>query len=556
MLQSLKIENIAVIEKAEIDFTDGFNVLTGETGAGKSIIIDSLCAALGERTSRELIRTGAQSAKVTAVFENISEEMKNTVRDMGIDCDNTLIISRIIHIDGRNICKINGNPSTVGMLKNIGELTVNIHGQHDSQALLKPEKHITFIDGVAENEDLKNDYKKCFSELVDVKRKLDSLYIDEDEKAKRADYLDYQINELENAALVEGEKEELTKRKKLCLNAKSIKKSFEKAISFLSDENGTGACDLLNNCKDSLKSVSEYSNDALRLSESIEEISASASELLSDIRNADDNFSFNESELSEIEERMDLIFRVTGKYGGTEKSALDALEKMKEEKQNILLSDINAAELEERLAVLSEELKIKASKLTESRRKSAEYFENRVCEELSFLDMPDVKFVANITPTSYSSKGADNIEFLISANAGEEPKPLAKIASGGELSRIMLAIKNVISAKDDIGTLIFDEIDSGVSGRAAQKIAMKLKEVSEGRQVICITHLAQIAATADSHFKISKSVNEGLTYTEVETLNFEQRKRELARIMGGLEITQLQLESAHEMLINAGIYWD
>ena len=556
MLQSLKIENIAVIEKAEIDFIDGFNVLTGETGAGKSIIIDSLCAVLGERTSRELIRTGAESARVTAVFEKISAEIKETVLNMGIDCDSTLIISRTLHLDGRNICKINGSPATVGMLKSIGELSVNIHGQHDSQALLRPEKHITFIDSVAENESLKADYKNCFSELVDVKRKLDALYADEDEKAKRTDYLDYQINELENAALVAGEKDELTKRKKLCLNAKNIKKSLDKAYSILSDENGTGAIDLINSCKESLNSVSEFSDEIKKLSETAEELSVAAEEFMAEVRNASNNFSYNENELSEIEERLDIIFRVISKYGGTEESALEALDNMKEEKQNILLSDINVAELENKLEKLSEELKIKATLLSESRKKASEYFENRVCDELSFLDMPDVRFIVNILPTSYSSKGADDIEFLISANAGEEPKPLAKIASGGELSRIMLAIKNVISAKDDIGTLIFDEIDSGVSGRAAQKIALKLKEVSEGRQVICITHLAQIAATAARHLKISKSVSNGMTYTKVDSLSFEQRKEELARIMGGLEITQLQLENAHEMLINAGIYWD
>ncbi|MBR4766855.1 MAG: DNA repair protein RecN [Clostridia bacterium] len=556
MLQSLKIENIAVIEKADIDFENGFNVLTGETGAGKSIIIDSLCAVLGERTSRELIRTDAQSAKVTAVFENISDEVKTAVTDMSIECDSTLVISRVLYPDGRNICKINGNPATVGMLKTIGELSVNIHGQHDNQALLNAEKHITFIDSIAENDILKQDYKNCFKELVSVKRKLDNLYIDEDEKSKRTDFLDYQINELENASLKIGEKEELTKRKKVCLNAKSIKKAYEKAYSFLYNDSGTGACDLLNNCKESLITVSEFTDDALKLSEIIEEICESAADLTAEIRNLNDSFSFDENELYDIEERLDLIFRITSKYGGTEQSAIEALENMKEEKQSILQSDINAAELEEKLAVLSDELKKKAAVLSESRKKAASFFENRVCEELSFLDMPDVRFIISIKPTSYSSKGADDIEFLISANAGEEPKPLARIASGGELSRIMLAIKNVISAKDDIGTLIFDEIDSGVSGRAAQKIAMKLKEVSQGRQVICITHLAQIASTANHHLLISKSVSDGSTYTKVESLNFEQRKQELARIMGGLEITHLQLESAHEMLINAGIYWD
>ena len=557
MLQSLKIENIAVIEKAEIEFKKGFNVLTGETGAGKSIIIDSLCAALGERTSRDLIRTGANSAKVTAVFEDISADVKETAEKMGVDCtDGTLIISRVINSDGRNICKINGSPATVGMLKTIGEATVNIHGQHDSQALLNPDKHIAFIDGVAENGTLKSDYKNCFSELVRIKRTLDAVYTDEDSKAARLDYLDYQINELENSALYVGEKEELTKKKKLFLNAKNIKKAFDKSYLLLYDENGSGICDLLNNCKDTLNAVSEYSEEAEKLSETIENIYAAANDLTAEIRNACDNFSYNEEELSAVDERLDLIFRITSKYGGTEQSALEALERMRKEKQSIIQNEHNAAELEQKLGQLSDELKNKAAALTESRKRASRYFENRVTDELSFLDMPYVKFVVKILPAAYSSKGADDIEFLISANPGEEPKPLAKIASGGELSRIMLAIKNVISAKDDIDTLIFDEIDSGVSGRAAQKIALKLKEVSEGRQVICITHLAQIAAVADRHLKISKSVSNSMTYTKVDSLNFEQRKEELARIMGGLEITQLQLENAHEMLINAGIYWD
>ncbi|MBR0121976.1 MAG: DNA repair protein RecN [Clostridia bacterium] len=557
MLQSLKIENIAVIEKAEIEFKKGFNVLTGETGAGKSIIIDSLCAALGERTSRDLIRTGANSAKVTAVFEDISADVKESAEKMGVDCtDGTLIISRVINSDGRNICKINGSPATVGMLKTIGEATVNIHGQHDSQALLNPDKHIAFIDGVAENGILKSDYKNCFSELVKIKRTLDAVYTDEDSKAARLDYLDYQINELENSALYVGEKEELTKKKKLYLNAKNIKKAFDKSYLLLCDENGSGICDLLNNCKDTLNAVSEYSEEAEKLSETIENIYAAANDLTAEIRNACDNFSYNEEELSAVDERLDLIFRITSKYGGTEQSALEALERMRKEKQSIIQNEHNAAELEQKLGQLSDELKNKAAALTESRKRASRYFENRVTDELSFLDMPYVKFVVKILPAAYSSKGADDIEFLISANPGEEPKPLAKIASGGELSRIMLAIKNVISAKDDIDTLIFDEIDSGVSGRAAQKIALKLKEVSEGRQVICITHLAQIAAVADRHLKISKSVSNSMTYTKVDSLNFEQRKEELARIMGGLEITQLQLENAHEMLINAGIYWD
>ncbi len=557
MLESLKIENIAVIESAEIEFESGFNVLTGETGAGKSIIIDSLCAVLGERTSRELIRSGADSAKVTAVFSSVSADVIEKIAEIGAEPDGTtLIISRSIFADGRNVCRINGSPATVGMLKQLGELLVNIHGQHDSQALLQPEKHILFIDGTADNDSIKAEYKVCFSELVRTKRELDAIYTDEDEKANRLDYLNFQIKELEDADIKIGEKEELSKKKTLFQNASKVKKCYEQCLSILSSDDSNGLCDNMKTCAELLKTASGFSDDAKETAENAAEISIAAEELLNEVRTLQDRFGFDENEMARVDERLDLIYRITHKYGGTEESAVEALKNMTDERNSINLSDEKYAQLELKLEKLSDEIKTKAAVLTKSRVDAAKIFESRVADELRFLEMPNVDFRVKIEPASYSSKGADSVEFLISANAGEEPKPIARIASGGELSRIMLAIKNVISAKDDIGTLIFDEIDSGVSGEAAQKIALKLKEVSEGRQVICVTHLASIAAHADRHLKIEKSVHDNKTFTDVSVLDFEKRKAELARIMGGANITQLQLENAHEMLVNAGIYWD
>lgn len=554
MLYSLKIENIAIIEQAEIYFSPGLNVLTGETGAGKSIIIDSINAVLGERTSRELIRSGAQSARVTAVFENVSQQVKDAVEEIGASCeDSTLILTRVIS-DSKNTCRINGAPATVSMLKKIGERLVNIHGQHDSQALLAPDKHCGFIDSLAENGALRDEYRSCFSQLVKVKKELEALYTDEDEKAARLEMLDFQIDEIEKAALRIGERDELTVKKNLCLNSQKVLKAYNAAYAALSGtDDGAGAVDALQSCALLLENAAKISPEAESAAKSAKELYYGLADLSAQVRSLGDSFDYNPEMLAEIDERLDIIFRLTHKYGADESAVLANLEAMKLEREKIVHCDEKAQELEAELAQLSENLKQLASKLTHSRKTAARMFEQRVCDELSFLDMPNVRFVVDIRPASYSSKGADALEFLISANAGETPKPLARIASGGELSRTMLAIKNVISAKDDIATLIFDEVDSGVSGRAAQKIALKLKEVSDGRQVICVTHLAQIAAGADSHLKISKSVEDDKTYTQVSVLDFEQRKHELARIMSGLEATSLQLETAEELLNAAGV---
>ncbi len=557
MLNSLRIENIAIIESAEIEFGRGLNVLTGETGAGKSIIIDALNAALGERTSHEIIRTGAASAKVTAVFENIGDSANALLEEFGVEPseDNTVIITRLINADGRNTCRINGVPANVSMLKSIGAMLINIHGQHDNQALLSPDKHYLYIDSLADNGDVLQTYKDTYYELIAVKKELNALFSDENEKAARLDYLDFQINELESAGIVEGEREDLNAQKLLYSNAQKVINALNKAYVALSGtDDDDGALSLLSQCAESLNLAEEYYADAATAAQTVRESTYNLEDCAATIRNCIDGFDFNPQKLADIDERLDFLYRLSVKYGTGESDMLEYLEKLKDERDGIILSDKKARELEDRLSKLTEEIVKKSARLTESRQKAALLFEQRVRNELDFLDMPGVIFKVDISKAVYTSRGADSVEFLISANAGQEPRPLARIASGGELSRIMLAIKSVISAKDDIDTLIFDEIDTGVSGRAAQKIAMKLYDVSRGRQVICVTHLAQIAAQAGRHILICKSVESGKTYTRVETLDLEGRVRELARITGGLEVTAIQLQGARELLEAANIY--
>lgn len=551
MLIDLKIENIAVIENAEIEFDSGLNVMTGETGAGKSIVIDAINAVLGERTSRELIRSGAESAKVYATFADINEETERILDEMGIEKmpDKTLVLSRSISASGKNICRINGCPSTVSALKEIGAVLINIHGQHDSQALLSPDKHCGFIDLLAENSALRGKYKTVFTNLVSVKKELDSLYDSRDEKAARLDYLNFQINEIEQANVRDGERDELSKEKELLQHSGKVIKSLEKAYAALSDDNGILAG--VEECAHELGTASKYYADAENSAKGIRGISYELADYSAEIKNLIDGFDYSPERLSEINERLDFLYRLSMKYGATEADIISTLEKAVAERDAIEVSDERIAELEERLYALSDEIKVLSAKLTESRIKAAREFEKSVKAELEFLDMPKVTFVVERKQTALTSKGADAIEFLISANPGQEPRPIAKIASGGELSRIMLAIKNVLSDKDDVATLIFDEIDTGVSGSAAEKIALKLHQVSKGRQVICVTHLARIAAQADRQMKITKSVDEDRTYTKIDTLDFEGRAAEIARINAGENVTALQLETAKEMLFNA-----
>lgn len=551
MLTGLKIENIAVIESAEIEFDKGLNILTGETGAGKSIIIDSINAVLGERTSRELIRSGCESAKVFATFENIGADVERLLEKSGIDKteDKTLVLSRSLSASGRNVCRVNGCPVTVADLKEIGSLLINIHGQHDNQALLSPEKHCGFIDSLAENSALLAEYKGVFTKLVAVKKELDALYDSRDEKAARLDYLTFQINEITDADVREGEREELNKEKVLLANSGKVKKALDRAYAALTDDSGILAA--LEDCTGDVEKAAGFFASAQPVAEGMRGAICELADASGAIRSLTENFDFNPQRLSEIDERLDFLYRLSMKYGAQESDILAYLEKITAEKNEIEFSDERISVLEEQLFALSDEIKILSANLTESRIAAAREFEKQVKAELEFLDMPKVMFVVDRKATALTSKGADAIEFLISANPGQAPKPIAKIASGGELSRIMLAIKNVLSDKDNIATLIFDEVDAGVSGSAAEKIALKLAQVSGGRQVICVTHLARIAAQADRHMKITKSVDEEKTSTQITLLDFEGRAAEVARITAGGNITALQIETAKEMLINA-----
>lgn len=550
MLKSLNIENIAVIEKADIEFSPGLNVLTGETGAGKSIVVDSINAVLGERTSRELVRNGANEAQVTAVFDDINSSVREKLDEFGIEDDDTLVLMRKISDKGKSYCRINGVPCTVSMLRQLGEQLVNIHGQHDSQALLNPDTHYRFLDMFADDKDLVSEYSKNFKKLLEVRKKLKSLTADAENNDKQSEMLAYEINELTQADIKIGEIEQLHKRKNIILNSQNISDYLTFILSFFNgdDENNAGAENNIASLYSQGEALGEDDSEIsaiqsrlLSLSDSIAEIKSLAGDKLNSIE-------YNENELNAIDERLDMYYHLSNKYGATEQEMINYL--------NDALSKQNAIadydEELERLNVQYDEVyssTVDAAKaLSIARSESAKQLENEIKEQLEFLDMPKVKFLVDFKQGNLSSTGYDKIEFLISTNPGEPPKPLAKIASGGELSRIMLAIKNILAAKDTVDTLIFDEVDAGVSGRASRKIGLKLKSVGEVCQVICVTHSAQIASVADNHLLIQKEFKNDKTYTKVIHLDFEQRKRELARIMGGMEITDALLKSAEEML--------
>ncbi|HZJ78851.1 MAG TPA: DNA repair protein RecN [Clostridia bacterium] len=556
MLESLKIENIAIVESAQLELSEGLNVLTGETGAGKSIIIDSLNAVLGERTSRELVRTGASNAKVTALFSNVNESVKAKLAQLGIDDtqDGTLLLQRSISIDGKNSCRVNGNPLTATMLKSIGRELINIHGQHDSQSLLSPETHYLYIDKLACNSEILNEYKAEFSRLNSLKKELNGLRMDEDEKSRRLDILNFQINELESADLRVGEREELSKQKRFYQNSEKVTNALRMAYEAIGgNDEEVGALSLIETAANNLETAGEYLAEISETAQGMRSISYDIEEYFEEVRSIFFSLEYDPQTLNEIEERLDMLYRLARKYGENEEEMLDFLEKTKDEADRIALSDERIIEIETEIKSAYKKALTLAEKLSESRRIAGEKFARDVKNELCFLDMPSVDFLVSQRKTELNSTGADSIEFLISANVGEVPKPIAKIASGGELSRIMLAIKNVLSDTDNIQTLIFDEIDTGVSGRAAQKIARKLRDVSKGRQVVCVTHLAQIAAQADNHIKISKSVHNDKTFTKVNNLDLQGRKIELARIISGLDdVTDLQLSTAAELLRVAG----
>ncbi|MEG0979964.1 MAG: DNA repair protein RecN [Oscillospiraceae bacterium] len=556
MLANLKIENIAIIESASIDFINGLNVMSGETGAGKSIILDSLGAVLGERTSKELVRTGEMNAKVSTLFVDVSQNVQQVLTELDIETeeDNSLLIQRSINLDGKNICKVNGNPVTVSMLKLIGKQLINIHGQHDSQDLLNSERHFTFVDALSENASQLLEYREAFGKMKELSSRLNSLFTNEEEKARRIDILKFQINELQQADIKVGEKEELLSQKEVYQNSEKILTCLHTAYDILNGSQDTnGATSMVSYVADNLEKVSSYVPKLSEISSAIKDISYNLEEYTTDIREMFFSFEYNQSDIEQIEERLDVLYKLSIKYGSSEEEMLSYLNNSLEELENIIFSEERIEKLKLELKNAQAQAAELAERLSQSRRSAADFFETQVKKELSFLDMPSIEFVVKQERTELNENGIDDIELLISANIGEPAKPLAKIASGGELSRIMLAIKNVLSEKDNIETLIFDEIDTGVSGRAAQKIALKLSQVSKGRQVICVTHSAQIAAYAENHLLIEKEVENNKTYTKVKSLDIDGRKLELARIIGGLKITQLQLDNAEEMLKSSNI---
>lgn len=554
MLSNLQIENIAVIKSASIDFENGFNVMTGETGAGKSIVIDSLNAILGERTSRELIRSGSDSASVCAEFQNVGDNVKNELEKLGIEKDDTLIVSRKLTPDGKNVCRINGMPATVSMLKALGVQLVNIHGQLDNQSLLSPETHCSFIDKLAGSGRELNVFKELYSLYIKKKNELKSLNTDVNEKNRRLDILNYQIEEIQKADIRPGEKDELTEKLGFLRNAEKVLDLLHTAYAALNgDGEMPGAADIAADAASKLLSAADYSSDFAETANGVNDAAMNLSAYTEELRDKIYSLDYDPSETERAEERLDVIYRLSQKYGDSEEEILAYLENAEKERDALSFSDERAEQLRAETEKAYNEALTAAKKLSEIRIEAGKKFSADVERELAFLDMPSVKFIVNDSVGELYENGIDNIEFLLSANAGEEPKPLSKIASGGELSRIMLAIKCVLSELDDIDTLIFDEIDSGVSGRAALKIAAKMKELSKTHQVICVTHLAQIAAFADEHKLISKEEKDGRTYTCIASLDYDGRKYELARIMGGLTVTQSILNSAEELLSSAEI---
>ena len=546
MLKSLHIENIAVIEKTDIDFTNGFNVLTGETGAGKSIIIDAINAVLGERTSKELIRTGCQTATVSALFSSVSDYVLPALADCGYSADDgDLLITRTLTHSGSTF-KINGQPATAGILKNIGKHLINIHGQHDNQSLLNADTHYLFIDRLAGNDELLTDYYNEFHHLNLVRKELAGYETDEEQKKRDTELLRYQIKELSDAALTPGETEDLKKKLDIVQNSEKNREALQNAYSYINgDELSDGAFSAVRNAQ------KEISNLKLDGSDKISEKFAEAIMLLDDAAGLVRNLLKEEEigfDAEAVRNRLDMLYKITLKYGGSEESAIQFLNDAQEKLKNIELSDKKIIELSDELDKSTERLVDLGDKLTLSRRRAAERFKDDVKAVLSFLDMPHVEFEVSIDKGRYTKTGADTVEFLISTNPGEPPKPLAKIASGGELSRVMLAIKSVLADKDDVDTLIFDEIDSGISGRAAVKVGRQLKKVSAARQTLCVTHLAQIAAFAQNHLLIEKSVKENSTYTAVKQLSGEGRVMEIARIMAGSNISENIINSARELL--------
>nr|WP_325186403.1 DNA repair protein RecN [uncultured Oscillibacter sp.] len=557
MLEVLHIENIAVIEEADIQFRPGFNALTGETGAGKSIVIDAMGAVLGGRTSRELIRTGADRAFVSASFSGVSPELPALLENgVSPEEDGTLLLQREIGADGKNVCRANGRPITVAQLRRIGGELLNIHGQHDGAQLLDEEQHGAYLDRFGRTETALGAYQTEYRSLENLRSKIRSLQMDEAEKARRVDSLRFQIDELERAELAPGEEEELNARRSLLRNGENYLSALNGADYALNggDDEAGGAVSRLQDAEEALSSIHALNDDLGELYKRLENARCEVYDLAEIIRDRRAEFDFSPAELDAVESRADQLYRLKKKYGATVEECLEYLDKCRAELDAIETADDTLARLEQKLAKAEKSTLAAGAALTKVRKEAAKALESRIQTELRELDMGKVRFSIDFGEREPSPDGCDVIRFLMSANAGEDLRPIAKIASGGELARIMLALKNVLAEQEAVGTLVFDEVDTGVSGRAAQKVAEKLAQVSRRKQVLCVTHLPQLAAMADTHFSVEKGERKGRTYTEVVQLDRERRKAELARITGGAKVTEALLESAGELLDGAEAY--
>ena len=551
MLELLHIENIAIIEAADIEFAPGFNALTGETGAGKSIVIDSLSAVLGQRTSRELIRTGADKAFVSAAFSGTVPELTET---LGIqpEADGTLLLQREIQTDGKNVCRVNGRPVTVGQLRALGARLLNIHGQHDGQQLLDEEQHIVYLDSFGRVESLAITYAEKYKNFTDIRRQIGALQMDEAEKARRVDTLQYQIEELRRAKLTPGEEEELTARRGMLRNAEKFLDAVAGADYALNgDDSGGGALSALRQAQDALGGVRHLDDAFGQLYERLGEAYSEVYDIAATVEDKRGELDVSPGELDRVESRMDLLYRLKKKYGATVEDMLDYQARCEAELAQIEDAGDTLVRLEQALSKAEKAARQAAQALSDARKAAAERLTAQILTELQQLDMGKIRFAVDFAEKPLDSDGMDTVRFLMSANVGEELRPIHKIASGGELARIMLAMKNVLSEQDHVGTMVFDEVDTGVSGRAAQKVAEKMARISRRKQVLCVTHLPQLAAMADTHFSVEKGERGGRTYTEVRRLDREQRRRELARLTGGSHVSQTMLDGAEELLVQA-----
>lgn len=551
MLELLHIENIAIIEAADIEFAPGFNALTGETGAGKSIVIDSLSAVLGQRTSRELIRTGAEKAFVSAAFSGMAPEL---TEELGIqpEADGTLLLQREIQTDGKNVCRVNGRPVTVGQLRALGARLLNIHGQHDGQQLLDEEQHIVYLDSFGRVESLAITYAEKYKNFTDIRRQIGALQMDEAEKARRVDTLQYQIEELRRAKLTPGEEEELTARRGMLRNAEKFLDAVAGADYALNgDDSGGGALSALRQAQDALGGVRHLDDAFGQLYERLGEAYSEVYDIAATVEDKRGELDVSPGELDRVESRMDLLYRLKKKYGATVEDMLDYQARCEAELAQIEDAGDTLVRLEQALSKAEKEARQAAQALSDARKAAAEQLTSQILAELQQLDMGKIRFAVDFAEKPLDSDGMDTVRFLMSANVGEELRPIHKIASGGELARIMLAMKNVLSEQDHVGTMVFDEVDTGVSGRAAQKVAEKMARISRRKQVLCVTHLPQLAAMADTHFSVEKGERDGRTYTEVRRLDREQRRRELARLTGGSHVSQTMLDGAEELLVQA-----